>query len=569
MATDFGPFGTLAEDDPFMLALQMQQMQGGGTQRIPFPPDPETGLSPLSGQMITPPIYTGPMTEEFSGRSIPFESVPQNPVTRVDFESNLPKTNNLNRSNQTQNMPETQAPDPLANYRSVMNREPGFFQENAPLILGLLGGFSGLLEAMGPSRTPVSSGQVFARGLQSGLGGYMGGLKYQQGMESSRQQEARNILDALGKEQNIQAALDKRKANNQLRSAIPQMIQDLSSAEGLTARDKILIAQAERLREASPTTSLNILNQIASKSDQFQFFNLGDGKIAKVNKVEGTTEIISGEGAGSVTNIGTQPYENAPVKSETERAFFYLNNAPIDSPNYKLAYDIYSQPKLSVSGATLTPNMEALGFARPTLGQQSGSLIDEDQTSQTQAAPGTQVQTSDLGTAKVTKVVNLKPIPVGEKKGFRDLNATLKAAQRALKLLETSEEARDSVGFFDQFKPTEGPKFLEQMGLKLTKDGRDLVADINDIQSLTLLERSGAAVTVPEFQRARPFLPERGDGAETLKGKLKRLIGIYTESINTMVEQYSPDQGYRGMVVDLPGEDVLSVEDIKSKYGVE
>ena len=44
----------------------------------------------------------------------------------------------------------------------------------------------------------------------------MGGLKYQQGMESARQQEARNILNALGKEQNIQAALDKRKANNQL-----------------------------------------------------------------------------------------------------------------------------------------------------------------------------------------------------------------------------------------------------------------------------------------------------------------------------------------------------------------
>ena len=68
MATEFGPFGTSSElpDDIFQLALMTKQMQDQETQRIPFPPDPETGLSPLSGQLITPPIYTGPMTEEFS-----------------------------------------------------------------------------------------------------------------------------------------------------------------------------------------------------------------------------------------------------------------------------------------------------------------------------------------------------------------------------------------------------------------------------------------------------------------------------------------------------------------------
>jgi len=513
---NFGPYGTQAPDDPYQLALMMKQMQ---ESQNPAP-------------VVNTPVQVQDNEALMQNIPVPVASAPQAPQT-----------------------PQATQPDPMADYKAVMNREPGFFQENAPLILGLLGGVSGLLEAMGPSRVPVSGGQVFARGLQSGLGGYMGGLKYQQGVESARQQEARNILDALGKEQNIQVALDKRKANNQLRSAIPQMIQDLSNVDGLSARDKILMAQAERLREASPTTSLNILNQIASKSDQFQFFNLGDGKIAKINKVEGTTEIISGEGAGSVMDIGTMPYEDAPVKSEDERALFYLRQAPRDSPNYRLAFDIYSQPKFSTSGAILTPNMRALGFLPPIAkgADQAPSLIDSDQTIQTQAGPGAQVQTSDLGTATVTKVVTLKPIPVGEKKGFRDLNTTLKAAQRALKLLKESEDARDSVGFFDQFKPTEGPKFLEQMGLKLTKDGRDLIADINDIQSLTLLERSGAAVTVPEFQRARPFLPERGDGAETLKGKLERLIGIYSDSLNVMKSQYGPDQGYRSFDIDIEG----------------
>ena len=83
----------------------------------------------------------------------------------------------------------------------------------------------------------------------------MGGLKYQQGMESARQQEAANILNALGKEQNIQA-LDKGKANNQLRSAIPQMIQDVSGLEGLTGRDKLRISLADRMSQASPDDQL-------------------------------------------------------------------------------------------------------------------------------------------------------------------------------------------------------------------------------------------------------------------------------------------------------------------------
>jgi hypothetical protein len=407
----------------------------------------------------------------------------------------------------------------------------------------------------------------------------MGGLKFKQGMESARQQEATNILNALGKEQNIQAALDKRKANNQLRSAIPQMIQDLSNVDGLTARDKILIAQADRLREASPTTSLNILNQIASKSDQFQFFQLGDGRLAKVNKNDGTHEIISGDGTGTILDIGTMPFDKAPGNPAAKIQHF-LDFAPIDSPNYLKAYNLYSQPKFSTSGAILRPNMDALGYPAPTF-QGRGrtpSLIDQEQRIKTEAAPGTKIQESNLGTATVTKVVDLKPIPKSENSKYRDVSATVNAAKKALKLLKESQGARDAVGFLDQFKTVEGPKFMQQMGLKLDKDGRDLLAEINDIQSLTLLERSGAAVTVPEFQRARPFLPERGDGEETLMGKLQRLVEIYETELGLIRDQYNPDTGYQGFPEDLGkpkwlssyqlGAD-LSVEDIKEKYGVE
>ena len=521
---DFGYRGTLAEDDPFMLALQMQQMQGGDPRQGFASQAPYERPNPLMGTVATP---------EVTNVAAPVASQPETPQA-----------------------------DPLAEYRSVMSREPGFFQENAPLILGLLGGISGLLEATGPSRVPISGGQVFARGLQSGLGGYMGGLKYQQGVESARQQEAANILNALGKEQNIQAALDRRQANNQLRSAIPQMIQDVSGLEGLTGRDKLRISLADRMSQASPEASIKILDEIASRSDQFQFFNLGNGKVAKIDKVAGTIEITSGDGAGSVMNIGTMPYEDAPVKSEDERALFYLQQAPRDSPNYLLAYRIYSQPRFSTSGAILRPNMTALGFLPPIAkgAGQTPSLIDADQTTETKDGARSQVITSDLGTATLTKVEKLKPIPQGEKKGFRDINKTLNSAKRALKLLEQDADgnyiypgAVDAVGTLDQFKLAEGPEFFETLGLKTSKEGKDLLADIAEITSLTLLERSGAAVTATEFQRAKPFLPLPGDSEGTIKQKLERLVEIYSESINTMVGQYSPEQGYISFDIDIEG----------------
>ena len=154
----------------------------------------------------------------------------------------------------------------------------------------------------------------------------------------------------------------------------------------------------------------------------------------------------------------------------------------------------------------------------------------------------------------------LKTVPAGEQKGIRDLNKTLNTAKRALKLLEQDADgnyiypgAVDAVGTLDQFKLAEGPEFFETLGLKTSKEGKDLLADIAEITSLTLLERSGAAVTATEFQRAKPFLPLPGDSEGTIKQKLERLVEIYSESINTMVGQYSPEQGYISFDIDIEG----------------
>lgn len=313
MATDFGPFGTSSElpDDIFQLALMTKQMQDRETQRIPFPPNPETGLSPLSGQMITPPIYTGPMTEEFAGRRIPApQMTPQEPVTPQ--------------------------PDPLAEYRSVMSREPGFFQENAPLILGLLGGVSGLLEAMGPSRVPVSGGQVFARGLQSGLSGYMGGLQFQQGAKKAQQEEARNLLDEVTFRQAFENAELKKQQSANLKTAIREGLRDLEGFN-LTPEMQMMARRAESLLNAgaigsayqvfskiAPTPAAQTTTQVLGPKDRL--FGISPDKSQVTELV---SPLAQNNQTGPLFMTGQEIVNNMPN----------LQNSVDANQNYRVIYD--------------------------------------------------------------------------------------------------------------------------------------------------------------------------------------------------------------------------------------
>jgi len=176
-----------------------------------------------------------------------------------------------------------QQADPLADYNAVMNRKPGFFQENAPLILGLLGGVSGLLEASGPSRVPVSGGQVFARGLQSGLKGYMGGLDYQKGMRKSQQEEAGNILDAVAWREKFQNAELKRQQRVNLGNSILEGLGRLDM-DTLTPDMKWRVRMAETLvNSGSIESAWQVFSKIAASPEaQPSLMKMGDNTLLRV-----------------------------------------------------------------------------------------------------------------------------------------------------------------------------------------------------------------------------------------------------------------------------------------------
>ncbi len=198
--------------------------------------DPKMTMRPKDARTIPQMQYIAAQNPEipnqFPMKDAPVVAVPQTetikgPRNNLQARAQVPSVSKARADELRQQYGVDPRPDPLADYKAVMNREPGFFQENAPLILGLLGGVSGLLEAMGPSRTPVSSGQVFARGLQSGLGGYMGGLKYQQQAKESQQEEARNLLDEVKFRQSFENAELKKQQSANLKTAIREGLRDL------------------------------------------------------------------------------------------------------------------------------------------------------------------------------------------------------------------------------------------------------------------------------------------------------------------------------------------------------
>ena len=251
---------------------------------------------------------------------IPRYQAPTIPIPRTEPS---PQDNSV-VSTPSQQRPQQrpQPPNPLAAYDAVMKREPGFFQENAPLILGLLGGVSGLLEASGPSRVPVSGGQVFARGLQSGLKGYMGGLDYQKGMRTSQQEEAKNVLDATTWREKFQNAELKRQQRVNLGNSIREGLRQLDM-ETLSPEMKRQAKLAQTLvNSGSIESAWQIFSKIAATPEaQASIQKMGDDTLLYLDPQK--------EGPPVATQIW-----NREVDPASTQDFFFTGQQILDkNPN--------------------------------------------------------------------------------------------------------------------------------------------------------------------------------------------------------------------------------------------
>ena len=94
------------------------------------------------------------------------------------------------------------------------------------------------------------------------------------------------------------------------------------------------------------------------------------------------------------------------------------------------------------------------------------------------------------------------------------------------------------------------PNFLLN---RIDPAGVDTRAEISDIGSLKIHDRSGAAVTVSESPRLMPFIPLATDDQVTVKKKLGRLRDELAREQQALSDTYSKDQGYKPSPVKLGG----------------
>jgi hypothetical protein len=75
--------------------------------------------------------------------------------------------------------------------------------------------------------------------------------------------------------------------------------------------------------------------------------------------------------------------------------------------------------------------------------------------------------------------------------------------------------------------------------------GVDARAEVADIGSLKIHDRSGAAVTISESPRLMPFIPQATDDAVTVQKKLARLRTELHNESQALQTTYSREQGFK------------------------
>lgn len=129
---------------------------------------------------------------------------------------------------------------------------------------------------------------------------------------------------------------------------------------------------------------------------------------------------------------------------------------------------------------------------------------------------------------------DLKPVPVPIQKAITGSAATIAKLDRAIQSITDNPNATGYKGL------------LPDIALnRLYSEGTEGRANVADIGSLEMHERSGAAVTASEAPRLRPFIPLITDDHKTVLKKLNRMREIQAEEQDALLGTYNPEQGFR------------------------
>lgn len=211
------------------------------------------------------------------------------------------------------------------------------------------------------------------------------------------------------------------------------------------------------------------------------------------------------------------PDANARLQATTSTANNEANNA-------RMAAEGSANRSVAMRGQDLTNARVGAGGKAPA-GYAWGPA-DEDGQPSLVPIPGGPADKS--GKQKdIPATVNAKIIQ--GKQGISNIDSAIKAI----------EDYPDALGFTNALT---GMQSIRQV---TDPKGVAARAQVANIGSLTLHDRSGAAVSASEFPRLAPFIPSASDSPQGAVKKLKEMRRIASEELGLYAGTYGPDNGYK------------------------
>jgi hypothetical protein len=250
-----------------------------------------------------------------------------------------------------------------------------------------------------------------------------------------------------------------------------------------------------------------------------KFDELRMRSMQSVSQILESMKLITGAAGGFVYDPKTKSFMQAPEKTaKTIGTVSPGDFTPASVANFNRSGDYGDLVLKPVDRAAAAPRTQQISLDDGSLG-----IVNMD----------TGVITRSTIDGAPASKNTLKPLPVHAQKSITGGATALSKLDETIK----SVEAADATGFKGFLPDT----LLNRADPK----GTTARANVADIGSLVLHDRSGASVTASETPRLLPFIPSIKDDKPTTLKKLKRMRDIQAEELDALQGTYTRDQGYR------------------------
>lgn len=402
---------------------------------------------------------------------------------------------------------------------------------------GLLAAAAQMLQQSGPSLRPTSFGQALGGGLMAYQGSMADAQRRKQEEEQARQMAEMRQLQM----QDMQGGLEDRTRARQQQQSIAeaarnafrtpeQMAVSLPGGPTIANAAQIPNMQAgfdqdsfiDQVMRIDPIQGLALKQQFKKQGPKF------DAGISWVNGPDGKPMAVRTAEDGSIKTLdGLSPRDKLELAhlGGHDVAYNPFGLQPGQTFKRSQTPDSIASTASAAAGRAQAERHFQAGMNVPQYMETSGGLVALPK----KLAPG-QAPTGQMVTDGSGKVLEKRhELPQYVVAGVTGNAKSLSVINSALASLDT-DAGKNAVGM---------KGYLPNFALnRLDPEGTATRADIADIGSLTIHDRSGAAVTAAESPRLMPFIPLPTDDAKTVKTKLTRFKQALEAETNNLTFQF-------------------------------